>query len=199
MNKLGIWSASLYFLLGAVYAITVAVGMSRFGLQQPIRGPILEAMELLTLVGAPLLLLVIAAVHASASPSTKAFGSAALGFAIIAVGLTCSVHFVGLTALRQIGAVGLSWPSPLYALELLAWDVFFGLSLLFAAPVLQGPSLARTTRLALRVTGSLCLAGTVGPLTGDMRFQFIAVAGYGLLLPATCLLLAKWFQKPLIA
>jgi hypothetical protein len=114
---------------------------------------------------------------------------------ILVAGLTSAVHFVGLTALRQMGAEGIAWPSPLYALELLAWDVFLGISLLFAAPVFQGAGLNQAIRISLFATGGLCIAGTIGPATGDMRFQFVAVAGYGALLPVTCLLLAQVFRR----
>ena len=132
------------------------------------------------------------AIHASASHANKVYSSAALGFAILAAGLTSAVHFVGLTALRQLGAQGIEWPSPLYALELLAWDVFLGLALVLAAPVFRGRN--RAVRNALLVTGGLCLAGTLGPATGDMRLQFVGVAGYGVLLPVTCFLLARHFR-----
>jgi hypothetical protein len=83
----------------------------------------------------------------------------------------------------------------LYALELLGWDVFLGLSLICAAPVFQGDRLKRTICISLLVTGILCIAGTLGPATGDMHFQFIAVAAYGVLLPVTVLLLAEDFHR----
>ena len=86
------------------------------------------------------------------------------------------------------------WPSAIYAIELLAWDVFLGLSLLFAAPVFQGAGLKRNIRTALVVVGVLCLAGTLGPVTGDMRFQFISVLGYGVVLPVAWLMIARYFQ-----
>jgi hypothetical protein len=194
MNRLGRSAALGLCLLGVIYAVTVAIGMSWAGLDKPIRGPILATMEALTLISAPLLVLMMAAVDASAPARNKAFSSAALGFAILVAGLTGVVHFVGLTALRQVGEQGIEWPSPLYAVELLAWDVFLGLSLLCAAPVFDGGGFSRSVRTALVITGSLCLAGTLGPLTGHMRLQFIGVFGYGTLLPVTCFLLARHFR-----
>jgi hypothetical protein len=59
---------------------------------------------------------------------------------IILADITCSVHFVILTVSRQIVAAGFpwatqffsfEWPSVVYALDILAWDVFFALSMLF--------------------------------------------------------------------
>jgi hypothetical protein len=194
MNRLGMWSALAYFLLGAAYAAVVATGMAANGLAKPMVDPILAIMELLTLLGAPLLVIIMAAVHASATPNKKAYSGAALAFMTLVVGLTCAVHFVGLTALRQVGAAGIRWPSTLYALELLAWDVFLGISLVCAAPVFQGNGLRHAIRTCLLVTGSLCLLGTLGPATGQMGLQFIAVAGYGVVLPLTALLVAIDFR-----
>jgi hypothetical protein len=195
MNRLGMWSGFAYFLLGAAYAVVVAIGMAKTGLAKPITDPILAIMELMTLLGAPLLVIIMAAVHASAAPPKKAYSGAALAFMTLVVGLTCAVHFVGLTAIRQVGTARIAWPSPFYALELLAWDIFLGLSLICAAPVFQGNRRKRTISIWLLVTGILCVAGTLGPATGNMRFQFIAVAAYGVLLPITSLLLAEDFHR----
>jgi hypothetical protein len=87
------------------------------------------------------------------------------------------------------------WPSPQYALELLAWDVFLGMSLLFAARTYRGVGLKRAIKKSSMITGALCLGGTLGPATGEMRLQFIAVLGYGIGLPVTCLLLARDFWR----
>lgn len=114
---------------------------------------------------------------------------------ILAAGLTSGIHFVGLTALRQTGAGGITWPSALYALGPLAYDVFLGLSLLLAAPVFRGGGPKRSLRVVLAATGFLCRVGTLGPVAGEMRLQFIAVLGYGLLLPAASLLLARDFHR----
>jgi hypothetical protein len=195
MNRLGIWSALAYSVLGAAYVVVVAIGMAQTGLVRPIVDPILAVMEVITLVGAPLLVIVMATIHASASTDARAYSATALAFMTIAAGLTSAVHFVGLTALRQVGAGGLSWPSPLYALELLAWDVFLGLALVSGAPVFRGDTLKRTIRICLFTTGSMCILGTLGPATGDMRIQFIAVGAYGVLLPLTVLLLAMDFRR----
>lgn len=195
MNRLGMWSAFAYFLLGAAYAVVVAIGMAKTGLTKPIVDPILAIMEVMTLLWAPLLVIIMAAVHASAAPDKKAYSGAALAFMTLVVGLTCAVHFVSLTAIRQVGAARIAWPSALYALELLGWDVFLGLSLICAAPVFQGSRLKRTICICLLVTGILCIVGILGPATGDMRFQFIAVAAYGILLPVTVLFLAEDFHR----
>lgn len=193
------WASSLLFFGGSAYAAIVAVGIWSYGLNRPIGEPLLAVMEILTLLMAPLIIVMMAAVHACASAEKKTNTLVALTFAVLLAGITTSVHFVELTALRQLGPAGLVWPSPLYAVELLAWDVFLGLSLIFAASAFRGDRLRDIVRRLMHVSGTMCICGVVGPATGHMRFQFIAVVGYGLVFPTVCLFLARWFQRELLA
>jgi hypothetical protein len=195
MNRLGAWSASALFVIGVAYVVTLAVGFASAGLAKPIVDPVLAVMEILTLLSAPILVVLMAAVHAYAEPRHRVHGSIAFAFMVLMAGLTSSVHFVELTAVRQSAAASLTWPSTAYALELLAWDVFLGFSLLFAAPVFTAGKLEGAIRAGLYVAGTLCLVGVLGPTSGDMRLQFIAVAGYAGVLPAVFLLLAMLFRR----
>jgi hypothetical protein len=196
MSRLGMLSALARFLLGVAYALSLAVGLVAAGLAEPIVDPVLAVMEILTLLSAPLIVIMMAAVHVYAPPEYKIQRAVALAFAILVAGLTSAVHFVGLTALRQLGSAGIRWPSTLDALELLAWDVFLGLSLIFAAPVFQGGGIKRAVRVTMFGAGTLSLVGTIGPAIGDLRLQRIGVLGYGVVLPVTCLLLAIVFREP---
>ena len=149
----------------------------------------------LTLLSAPPLVMLMAAIHDRAAPARKVHALAALAFATLCAGTTSAVHFVELTAARQLGGGGIAWPSRAYAAELLAWDVFLGLALLCAAAALDGGGPERAVRRTLRAGGALCLAGTVGPASGDMRLQLIGVAGYALVLPVAALLLLRLFAR----
>lgn len=195
MNRLGLWSASALCVIGVAYLVTLAVGFASAGFAKPIVDPILAVMEILTLLSAPVLVVLMAGVHAYAAPQDKVHSLVAFAFMVLMAGLTTSVHFVELTAVRQSATASLTWPSTAYALELLAWDIFLGLSLLFAAPVFTAGTLARAVRAGLYLAGSLCLIGVLGPTSGDMRLQFIAVAGYAGVLPAVFLLLAMLFHR----
>jgi hypothetical protein len=195
MRRLGFWSALFLFGVGVAYIVTLAVGLATAGLTKPIVDPVLATMEGLTLLSAPLAVVTMSAVYSRASTDYRICSLVALIFMAMMAAATMSVHFVELTALRQMGSAGLAWPSVPYALELLAWDVFLGLSLLFAAPVFRGSRLEESVRVGMLVAGSLCIAGTSGPALGDMRFQFIAVAGYVVVLPVVFLLLALLFRR----
>lgn len=97
--------------------------------------------------------------------------------------------------MRQLGGGGIEWPSRAYAAELLAWDLFLGLALLFAALVFDDNGPERTVRWSLTACGILCLVGAVGPAVGNMRIQLVGVLGYAVLLPVVSVLLAWVFAR----
>lgn len=152
-------------------------------------------METLTLLSAPLIVTLMGAVCVYASEKRKVFGVIALSFSIIMASLTSTVHFFTLTAGRQTGFTVLEWPSALYAIELLAWDVFLGLCLLSAAYVFPGSGIRAKVRWCLLISGSLCLLGAIGPILGDMLLQRVGILGYGIGLPISSLVLAWFFRR----
>lgn len=194
-NRLGSWSAAGVFLIGIAYLVTLAAGFAVHGLDEPIVDPILAIMEVLTLMSALPMVVVMAAIHGYASDDRKLYGAIALAFTILFAGTTSAVHFVELTAVRQLGSGGIVWPSPVYALELLAWDLFLGLALLFAAPVFDRSGPEGSVRGGLLISGVLCVAGIAGPAVGNMRLQLVGVFGYAAVLPVVCFMLARLFRS----
>jgi hypothetical protein len=193
-NRLGSWSAVAVFIIGIAYLVTLAIGFAVHGLAAPIVDPILAVMEVLTLMSAPLMVVMMAAVHDYAPVNRKIYAVIALAFTILFAGTTSVVHFVELTAGLQLGSRGIVWPSPVYAAELLAWDLFLGLALLFAAPVFAGSGPERSVRSGLLFSGALCVAGVTGPVVGNMRLQLVGVLGYAGALPVVCFMLARLFR-----
>jgi hypothetical protein len=194
-NRLGTWSAAAVFLIGVAYLITLTIGFAVHGFTEPIVDPILAIMEVLTLMSALPIVVMMAAIHGYASDNRKICGVIALAFTIMFAVTTSAVHFVELTALRQLGSGGIVWPSPEYALELLAWNLFLGLALLFAAPVFDDGGPERGVRRGLLISGILCVAGTVGPAVGNMRLQLVGLLGYAAVLPVVCFMLARLFRS----
>lgn len=194
-NRVGFWSAATLVGIGVGYVLALGAGFARHGLSEPIADPVLAIMEVLTLLSALPLVTLLSAVHERAAPGLKVYGLAGLAFGTLCAGTTGVVHFVELTAVRQLGGGGIAWPSRLYAAELLAWDVFLGLSLLFAALTFRGPGLERAVRRGLLACSALCLAGTIGPLVGNMRLQLVGLLGYGGVLPVIAFLLARLFAR----
>ena len=80
------------------------------------------------------------------------------------------------------------------SLDLLAWDFFLGLGLLFGAKPFTGEA-TRPVRVSMTVAGTLCLAGTLGPASGHMHIQYLGIAGYAFVLPVSSALLAVFFWR----
>ena len=194
-RRIGYLSSIGLALVGFVYVGVVVLGILEAGFDEPIKDPILGVMEAITLVSATLVVVLMASIYVTAAQEYKVFGIIALSFGVIMAGLTSAVHFVALTTGRQTDFAVLVWPSTLYAVELLAWDVFLGLSLLFAAVTFPGTGLQSAVRWSLVTAGALSLLGTIGPLLGDMTLQRFGILGYGVILPIASLLLARFFAS----
>ena len=204
-RKLGVASAVGVVILGAMYAITLAAGLlSLPSPHQPIGDPLFSILEILIILMMPPMVALMAVVHAWASPETKTFSLTALVFMSIVAALTCSIHFVILAVGHQAAFNALSWmplflsyrwPSVTYALDILAWDVFFALSVLFVAPVLSGTRLALWIRGLMIVSGVLALAGLSGVVVSDMQLRDIGIVGYAVVFPIAALLLAILFDR----
>jgi hypothetical protein len=142
-----------------------------------------------------------AAVHACAPAHLRMFVLIAFGWMLVAAGLTMTVHVVELVVARRVepGAVpgftrlfGFEWPSMLYAVDVAAWDLLLGLSLLFAAAVFIGHRY-RAVRRGLLLGAVLCLAGLVGPATDVIAWRGIGILGYVVVFPVTCVGLSRAF------
>ena len=207
-RRLGMWSALMVAALGVAYVITGAIGLpGRPPGSEPLRqvDPYLAILEVLIILSAVTLVVMMAAVYAYASSEKKTCSLAAFAFMVMFAVITCGVHFVSLSVGRQLQADALpllsrqlsfeKWPSIALALDLLSWDFFLGLSLLFAAPVFRGDRFQDWLCRMMFSGGLLCLGGTLGPAFGRMKIQYLAIAGYAFVLPVACGLLALVFKR----
>jgi hypothetical protein len=204
-RRIGRVAALALFFFTVAYAIITTAGLiSLKSPQEPIRDPFFFLMEVLIVVMAPLMVVVMVAVHISAERSVKAYSLTALAFMTVCAGLTSGVHFVVLTVGRQIAFTSISWmplvlsfqwPSLVYALDILAWDWFYGLSMLFAAPVFKGGKLETAVRICMLVSGGLSLAGLIFLPFGNIQLRTIGILGYAGLSPVLFFLLAKVFGR----
>jgi hypothetical protein len=170
------------------YAVTLAVGLASLeSPRQPIGDPMFTILEVLIIATMPAVVALMVAVHAWAPTEAKTLSLVSLVFMGLPAGVTCSVHFVILTLSRQPEFAGqpwlplvfsFEWPSVAYALDLLAWDVFFALSMLFAVPVFRGGRLAAWIRVLMLASAVLALAGLSGVGVGDMRLRNVGIVGY---------------------
>ncbi len=204
-RRLGILSAAGAVLLEAAYGATLAVGfLSLESPEQPIGDPMFWILEVLIIAMAPVLVGLMAAVHAWAPPHARIFSLIALVFMGLLAGVTCGVHFTILTLSRDAAFAGqpwtplafsFRWPSVVYVLDAMAWDFFFPLSMFFAAPVFRERRLARWVRGLMLASGALALAGLSGVATGDMQLRNIGILGYVGVFPAVAALLGVLFYR----
>ena len=198
-RRLGIFSAAATVILLVAYAVTLAMGLASLDSpQEPIGDPMFTILEVLIITMMPAMVALMVVVHAWAPMHAKTLSLTSLVFMGMLAGLTCSVHFVTLTLSRQPEFAGqpwlplvlsFNWPSVVYALDILGWDVFFPLSMLFAAPVFWGTRLAAWIRVLMTASGVLALAGLSGVVVGDMQLRNIGIVGYvGVFLVVTALL-----------
>src|ERR671910_1119625 len=210
-RRFGIFSGAATVTLLVAYAITLIVGLASLeSPQQPIGEPMITILEVLIITMMPAMVALMVAVHAWAPMHAKALSLISLVFMGLLAGVTCSLHFVILTLSRQPEFTGqpwlplvfsFSWPSIAYALDILGWDVFFALSMLFAAPVFRGSRLAAWIRVLMIASAVLALAGLSGIVIGYMQLRNIGIVGYvGVFLVVAALLAALFYRaRPLEA
>jgi hypothetical protein len=204
-RRLGIYSAALVVVLLIIYAVSLTMGLlSLDSPEQPIGDPIFSILGILIIIMMPSLVTLMVAIHAWAPVRFKIYSMIALIFISVLAGITSSVHFIILTLSRNSEFINLAclplfvsfrWPSVFYALDILGWDVFFALSMLFAARVFWGNRLAIWIRVLMIASGVLALAGLIGVVAWDMQIRNIGIVGYvGVFLIVAVLLIFFFYR-----
>jgi hypothetical protein len=200
-RRLGIASSNAMLALGFLYLATIVLWLLVVAKpHDPVGDPFLAVMEILTILSALGFLGLVLAVKCFADDRHRIHALAALSLGTLAAGLTMAVHFVQLTAVRQLWRAEaipdyrLIWPSPQFAVEYLAWDLLVGLALVVASSVFLGSRTSRPAGLALLGSGVLCIGGLAGPLSGRMILQSIAIVGYAIVLPLAAALVGRVFR-----
>ncbi len=118
--------------------------------------------------------------------------------------VTCCVHFAVLTLSREPTftaatwtplVFAFQWPSVVYALDILAWDLFFPLAALSAAGAVHGVGLAGLARGLLLGSAALAFVGLAGIPMVNMNIRNIGIIGYVVLFPIAAVMLAIVFKR----
>jgi len=95
---IGAWSARAMLVLVVAYVVVFVGGFDSLGnLSKPLPDPYLAIAEVLTLVMAPVMVVLMLAIHECAPARVKPFTQVALGWMLAAAAFTTIVHFVELT------------------------------------------------------------------------------------------------------
>lgn len=204
-GRLGVAAGAAVAGLSLVYLIVLGIGMATLpSPDQPVQPPWFALLELLILCIAPAMVVLAAAVWGRSRPERKPLALAGVVFFGLCALTTSAVHFAILVLSPHPAFAGepwasavfsFRWPSLAYAIDILAWDVFFPLGALFLAPAVQGPGLAGRVRALLVISAVLALAGLAGVVLGDMQVRLIGVVGYAVVFPVGAAMLALLFQR----
>ena len=200
VRRLGLWSAVGVAGVGVLYVGVIACWLIVEATpREPIGDPYLAVMEVLTILSALALVGIVIALRYFAVSDRGACALAALLFGSFGAVVTMGVHFVQLTAVRQMWRAGdlvdyrLVWPSVLFAVEYFAWDVLVGVTMIAAGLSLSDRPVEIAARRALLGGGGLCIVGVAGPVSGWMVLQNVSLFGYAVVLPVAAALLARVF------
>jgi hypothetical protein len=204
-QRFGVIAGAAVAVLCLVYASVLSVGL--LTLPSPghqIQQPWFTLMETLIVAISPAMVALTVALHSWAPQERRSLALASVAFMSMCAVVTCAVHFAILTLSRQSAFTGqawsrlvfsFQWPSLAYALDILAWDVFFPLAALFAAAAVQGPGLARATRQLLLASSVLAFSGLAGVPLANMQLRNIGIIGYAVLFPIAATMLALLFRR----
>jgi len=195
---------SIFFLI-IIYTIITVIGLINLeSPQDPVSDPYLSVMEILIIIIAPLITICMVTIYLLVPKELKVYSLIALVFSTIFSTITCIVHFVILTISGTVELSGQEWvsyllswrwPSFAYSLDILAWDVFFAITMLFTAKVFKGERLSRLIRILLIISGILSLLGLIGVPLENMQIRMIGVIGYAVVSPFAFLLIGIFFHR----
>lgn len=208
-NVGSISSLAVAVLLTAFAALTIS-GMAELGSpDEQIADPYFTGMEVIILVSVPFMLVSVVAWHERAGlvkPGRRPYSLAALVLLSIAASITSSVHAVVWMVNREglmDGGDGeeelipgsqylfsFKWPSVAYALDVLAWDWFFGLAMVVGSFAVEWNSvLEKALKVLMLADGCLSLLGLIAVAVGNMQIRIIGIVGYAIISIGVFLLL----------
>ena len=199
--KVGLFSSwSICILLLLYVPITVIGILSLSSPLDQIPNPYFTLMEIIILLIAPILTIAMASIYLNSKDDVKIYGLIALISMAIMTIITSAVHFVVWTSSRQIQTLGFlksellfsfTWPSVVYALDILAWDWFFALAMIFAALTFNDKKL----RIVFIASGIISILGLLGVPLANMNVRNIGIIGYTIVAGIAFFMLGLKFKK----
>jgi hypothetical protein len=203
VREIGKWSARAMVVIELAYVVVFVVGFASIGnTSDPLPDPYLAIAQVIIIVMAPILVMLMMAIHQCAPAHAKPFTLIAFGWMVALAAFTITANSVQLMVARHIDPATFpgyerifdyDWPSTFYAIDIVAWDVFFALSLLFAVPAFARSS-DGIVRKGLILSGSMCLVGLIGPFVNALGWRTIGIFGYTIVFGVVCIPLSRTFR-----
>jgi hypothetical protein len=191
-------------ILGIVYVGLVAWGLgTRDTATGEIKDEIRIAMEICTMISAIVLLLFAVLVQQLTDRANRTLGVMGVLLMLAMVILTSLSHFVSISVGSSLMnadnsldlIVSLGWPSMLLSIDILAWDVFFGLAFISLGLSLLSNEAYITTSILMLIAGTLSLLGLIALPMNNMNVRFLGVFGYTVMPILACISLLVAFRR----
>lgn len=161
--------------------------------------------QLMAFLCAPVYLILISSIHDYANNQQKSLTRISLCFATVFVTLSSIIYFVQFSAVRQSIQKGqlegleqfiqLNTSSPMYAMAMLGWTLFLGLSSLFVVPVFSGEKIQKWVKYSFLANGLFCCMGFIGYVIDSMMLNLLYVLGMGVSMIIIAISLSILFKK----
>lgn len=187
VSYLGIVTCILYFIAVMLFLITKTEAA-------------LTLWEMLTIIGAPVILFVLIGLANSMNISPN-FRNAMLVFMSCTCSLTGLAHIVNMTVTRKLIADGINvpnyfrigyWPSIEMAVDYIAWGFFMGLAFLSVGVAINHDNKQNLMmKILVLICGILCLTGFIGAIFINENLWYLAPIGYGFGVILICIKMMK--------
>jgi hypothetical protein len=204
ISRLGVFSGVAVSALSVAYVVVLSVGLLTLpSPDQQIQDPWFTLMELLILAIAPAMVAFAVAMHSWVPAGRRALSLLSVTFMVMCAVVTCAVHFLVLSVSRDPVfastewsrlVFSFTWPSIAYALDVLAWDVFFPLGALFAALCVRGTPLAGGVQALFYSSSAFSFLGLLGVPLANMQIRNLGIIGYAVLFPVATAISAMRFR-----
>ncbi len=185
LGRIVTWTVSSIII---IYLVTLFLGfVSLKSKDEQIGDPYFSILELLIIILSPLMVFSLIFVHKSTPEKLKIYSLTAVIFMSIMACITCCLHFVILTLSQQdaflnqnwsLLVFSFKWPSVAYSVDILAWDFFFALSMLFLSATFKKKGLEKLIQILLIISSALSFIGLLGIPMNNMQVRNIGIIGY---------------------
>ncbi|MBM3707807.1 MAG: hypothetical protein FJW61_01870 [Actinobacteria bacterium] len=204
ISSLGFYGSLIQTIVGVVYFIVISTLFITGNNTMPPSENIQLFGAIVTIIMAPLLLIMITAIHYVTSQDKKILSHLAIIFCTIFAALVSINRFVQLIVVRvsvlagDLEGLKRFYPyetgSAMLALEYTGWGIFLSLALLSLAFVFSSDRLQRSIQIFLFLYAILGIAGSIAFIANSPLWM-IGMAAWGFILPIATGLLSVFFFK----